>query len=113
MLDSIWSLFQQSSMNAGDTASAGSEGLQSQVDTLILANQAMWEILAGRLDVSEGELVKKMNEIDLRDGKLDGKITKQAVNAINCPDCGHKIAKKRANCYWCGTKLQGESLFVK
>jgi hypothetical protein len=122
MLHSVWDLVQQFqiSENKGNaenaqelaiTSSTAISHVQCQLDTLVLANQAMWEILSLKLGVTEADLVKRMNEIDLRDGKQDGKISKTQV--VECKDCGHKIKKQRSNCYWCGSKFTNSSFFHK
>ncbi|CAA0117842.1 Uncharacterised protein [BD1-7 clade bacterium] len=124
MLDSVWNLFQQGQISSNQaktesatslaaSATSGVASLQGQIDTLVLANQAMWEILSKQLGVSEEDLVKKMNEIDLRDGKMDGKVSTQRETATNCTECGHKIGRRRPNCYWCGAKLEGGSPFAR
>ena len=122
MLETIWDLFQQGQISSNKakaegavslavTAGTGVANLQGQIDTLVLANQAMWELLSTQLGVTESDLVKKMNEIDLRDGKQDGKISAQRETTTQCGDCGHKIGKRRSNCYWCGAKLETGSPF--
>ena len=121
MLHTVWDLFQQFQIGEAKGKATNAEQLaittgtsisnvQAQLDTLVLANQAMWELLSKKLGVTEAELVKLMNEIDLRDGKADGKISK--VQVRECGDCGHKIKKQRPNCYWCGSKISLESPFA-
>lgn len=122
MLEFFWEIFQTSKIynnqataeqaenNAAISAVASIEA-HRQVETLALANQAMWELLSERLGITDAELVKKMNEIDLRDGKLDGKMTSMPVTATQCSDCGKTIGKHRTNCYWCGARVVGKSPF--
>ena len=40
-----------------------------------------------------------VNDIDLSDGKLDGKVRKTAVS---CPKCGRTIARRFQKCIYCG-----------
>ncbi len=96
------------------TSYANLEGiahLNSQIENLVLANQAMWELLSEKHGFTEYVLLRKMNGVDLRDGKQDGKITKKKT--IECPDCDHKLTKQRNNCYWCGSLLVTGSFFAK
>lgn len=120
MLHSIWDLFQHHQISKADikaenakqlaiTSGTSIANLQAQLDTLVLANHAMWELLSKKVGVSEKELVRLMNEIDLRDGIADGKISKAQIR--QCSDCGHKIKKRRPNCYWCGSKINLETPF--
>ncbi|MCU8505688.1 hypothetical protein M2F98_19535 [Vibrio vulnificus] len=122
MFGSIWNLFQQvqiqdvkiEASNASQLSATSVTSLvelRNQLDTLILANQGMWELLSEQLGVSEADLVKKMNEIDLRDGKLDGRMEVTRSSAVECNDCGKKIGRRRTNCYWCGSRVKGLSPF--
>lgn len=52
----------------------------------------------------EEELREIMNEIDLSDGKLDGKFTPQA-QPRSCPSCGKTNGKRAVSCMYCGAQL--------
>ncbi len=122
MLDTIWNLIQgfQIADNETNTKNVASvarstsvsvKDLQRKMDTLVLANQAMWELLSAQLGLSESDLVKKMNEIDLRDGKLDGRMTPIRQAVTECTQCGKKIGRRNMMCYWCGARVEGVSPF--
>lgn len=111
---SFWNYFQ--SLQIQDTSQHASNAnikanrnvkdirsLEGKIDALSLINHAMWELLEDRLDVTLKQLENKIEEIDLRDGKLDGKI---ATNITHCPDCGHKVNQRRLNCFWCGSEIE-------
>ena len=78
------------------------EDLKRKVSALEIACQAMFEIMESRLDVSEKAIIEKMEEIDRRDGNLDGK-TAPAV--VICAECGRKTNDARSNCVYCGAAL--------
>jgi len=78
------------------------EHLNEKIESLSLLTQAMWELLE-REGFSRKALEQKIEEIDLRDGKLDGRL----AESTHCPDCGHRLRKNRVNCYWCGAKVAG------
>jgi hypothetical protein len=118
----LWDLFQQAQIRdahtGADTARLRAEiaerkvvELEDKVQALSLACQAMWELMSQAHGLSEHELLSKMTEVDLRDGKLDGKLSTEVVT--ECPDCGHKAKRVRMNCYWCGTKLASSTPFIK
>ena len=44
------------------------------------------------------ELTTKMNEIDLRDGKMDGKL---AVDGTICEQCGRTYSRRHNRCLYC------------
>ncbi len=82
--------------------------LEDKVDSLALTCQAMWEILRARTDVTEEELMSKVNEIDLRDGKADGKMGSAAAP---CSQCGRILNKRRNRCLYCGKDVDKEHAF--
>ena len=67
------------------------DDLQSQLDRALMACEAMWTILRDKLNVTDLDLLNRINEIDLSDGKLDGKVNKSAVA---CPKCGRTMARR-------------------
>lgn len=110
----LWDLFQQRQISRGqataDQAARKSKHnsgdisrLEERIDTLSLATHAMWEMLSRNHGYTETDLLEKMEEVDLRDGVKDGKLAAKYINS--CPKCGHKLPKRRANCYWCGASL--------
>ncbi|HNR32363.1 MAG TPA: hypothetical protein PKI11_15835 [Candidatus Hydrogenedentes bacterium] len=73
--------------------------MQDEVDRLCLLNQALWELLRDRLGVTDADLERVAYEVDMRDGKADGKIT---AHAVRCPTCGRVSNSKHAKCLYCG-----------
>jgi hypothetical protein len=117
----LWNFFQsgqiaksQASADQASIKSRGNSGdiarLEERIDTLSLATNAMWELLSKNHGYTEKDLLSKMEEIDLRDGVKDGKLT--SVSNDKCPDCGHIIRKRRSNCYWCGASLKDDNPFA-
>lgn len=75
--------------------------LRRDVERLYLSVQAMWELLKARTDLKDEDLAAKMREIDLRDGREDGKdATQTGINI--CPSCGRALEKGSVTCLWCG-----------
>ncbi len=73
--------------------------LTHQVERLSLLNQAMWELLRDKLGLTDADLERVANEVDMRDGVADGKMTKHAVR---CPSCGRVCNSKHPKCLYCG-----------
>ena len=86
-----------SAMTAEETRGHVQE-LEWKVGKLLLVNQALFEILSSRLAITETELTTKMNEIDLRDGKMDGKL---AVDGTVCEQCGRTYSRRHNRCLYC------------
>lgn len=78
------------------------EDLQRRLDTMTLAAQAMWELLRAHGRFSDADLLEKMQEVDLRDGEADGRISS---GLVNCPGCGRRNRTSRRRCVFCGAAL--------
>ena len=81
------------------------EELNSKIDNLSLVCMAMSELLESVGFTKEAQLAK-IEEIDLRDGKLDGKL--HILNV--CSQCKRKSAPRHKNCLYCGAKLSKSTL---
>ncbi|MEO2268521.1 zinc ribbon domain-containing protein [Pseudoalteromonas sp. YIC-656] len=79
---------------------AHTQTLSEKIDQLYLMNLAALELL-NDLGVSQSQIMAKIEEIDLRDGKLDDKV----AQATHCSDCGHRISARRTHCFYCGSKI--------
>ena len=75
------------------------EPLESKIESLALTCQALFEIMETRDGVTKEILAAKMEEIDLRDGKLDGRMS--PPNKV-CSSCGRRTSKTRSSCLYCG-----------
>lgn len=73
--------------------------LEEKFNQMVLANQALWEILKEKLGATDRDLAEKIMEIDLRDGKLDGRLSSAPAD---CPKCGSKISREFNRCLFCG-----------
>ena len=82
--------------------------LSHRVERLSIACQALWEILREKAHMDDDEIRAKMLEIDLRDGELDGKMTR---HPIKCAACGQMGNSARTTCLYCGADMPREHLF--
>jgi|CXWL01.1.fsa_nt_gi uncharacterized protein YhdP len=109
----LWDLLQQWQIDEAQSSASDAsrradrvkydvDHTQATIDALALSCAAMWELLGERLGVTEQELLNKIEEIDLRDGKLDGRI---AIVKQACSGCGRNNNAKRGRCLYCGTAL--------
>lgn len=107
----------KSAQSAAETAQLTAERLSKEVedlrarcDTLALACQALWEIVRSTTGLNDEAILSKMQEIDLRDGVLDGKITPRMTM---CSSCGRANNTRRNACVYCGTQLPSGQVFDK
>ncbi len=86
---------------AGDARRARNDVMEAagRIDRVLLACEAMWSLFREKLELTDEDLVRRMNDIDLSDGKLDGRVRKSAVA---CPKCGRTIARRFPSCMYCG-----------
>lgn len=78
------------------------EELRAAVDRLALVNQALWEIVRERVEMTDTDLQAKVDEIDRRDGAADGRL---GMAAPACPRCRRPNAAGRTRCLYCGAPL--------
>lgn len=94
-----WDDLPASSRGGDERALSAVRQLEERVDRLALVNMALWTIISKELKITEEELLLRVQEIDLRDGKLDGKLSAEVTD---CAACGRKISKKHNRCLYCG-----------
>ena len=119
MIDFVWNAYQQ-----GQIAEAKTDALKAKTDVAqyierihdleftvartTLACQALWEILRSRLGISEAELIARIDEVDMRDGTMDGRLT---PSIITCPKCGRPSNSKNSRCIYCGASISKPHVF--
>lgn len=118
----LWDAFQQGHINdalsAAETAKRDvahtderlhreSLRLEAKIDGLALICQALVEILRDRGGVTEEDIEAKVHEIDMRDGRLDGKL---AGAATECPQCHRPAHTRQRICMYCSAPIQGGAL---
>ena len=59
----------------GDPAATRAKALERDHERLKLVTMALWEIVSERLYVGEDELRRKSEEVDLLDGRGDGRVS--------------------------------------
>ena len=79
------------------------ELLRHDVDRLLMITEALWTFLKKEHGNSDEELANAVKEIDLRDGRLDGRVGKSPPKA--CPACGKMNSSKQSRCLYCGQPL--------
>jgi hypothetical protein len=83
-------------------ARTATEALDTRLDRMVLAFEALWSLTRDRLQITDEELVARMNDLDLSDGRLDGKVRK---GAVSCPKCGRTISRRLPKCIYCSQPI--------
>jgi hypothetical protein len=119
MIDLFWDIRQSADIAAAQRAVARSEGnvervrtdlqfLEERVDRLTMIAAAMWTLLQKQTGLSDEHLRDRVQEIDLTDGRLDGKVRRD-VSA--CPSCKRPIAPRHTRCIYCGQPTRNTQPF--
>ena len=85
--------------NAAKSAERRVKVLEANLAKTLMICETLWELLRDEHGWSEEALHKKLYEVDMRDGVLDGKNQRKAVV---CPDCDHTVSSRHPACIYCG-----------
>lgn len=116
MLEFLWEMRQQDQIaelslkadraeNDARESRFSTDEHQRRLDTMALTVMAMWSIMQDRYGVMEHELVNRMQEIDLRDGKADGKVA--PTMSAKCESCRRSMSTRHVKCIYCGGRPIG------
>jgi hypothetical protein len=89
-------------LRQADRVSDRVDDLEERLDRMALLNLALWSILKEKLDVTDDELEARVQELDIQDGKADGR---SQSKIIDCPDCQCPIQQRHRRCLYCGFQL--------
>jgi len=74
--------------------------LEDEIDRLSLVCESLWTLLKDKIGVTDDELTSIMVDLDMKDGKLDGKRDKSGPR--RCPACDRPNNKRHLRCMYCG-----------
>lgn len=120
----FWEMYQMNAINTASTAASDAASraratersvkfaedrvreLERRMDFMAIGCQAMWELLSESTNLTDADIKDRISEIDLRDGKADGKMT----NMVRpCTNCQRPVPRKRDNCLYCGNEVPNNS----
>ena len=84
------------------TTNSAVKEMEQKLARLSLLNQALWELVRDRLELTDADLEMMARQVDLRDGVEDGRITEHAVR---CPQCQRVCNSRHARCIYCGQEF--------
>ena len=79
------------------------EAITCDLEKLMMITEALWIFIKEQHGFTDEHLVNMVQDIDLRDGKLDGKVSKQPNPT--CTKCGRRLMGKHPICMYCGTAV--------
>ena len=80
--------------------------MQHHVERLLMITEALWVILKEQHGYTDEDLIERVRQIDLRDGKLDGKVASTGIKT--CDSCKRPVSGRHAACLYCGCALGGD-----
>lgn len=128
MIDIFWDLFQQSQINnlhqgklsqlekekfqdsRTDNIEARLQELELRHEQLKLVTLAFWSLLRDHAGLLESDLRKYVEQIDLLDGKRDGKATPSQEKAT-CTGCDRESIGTARVCVSCGAPFKRTGVF--
>lgn len=93
----------RSAARTGRRAESKVDYLEARCDRLAMLCEAMWTLLRDQLKLTDVQLLDRINDIDMTDGRLDGKVKRG--HAITCHKCDRNVSRKFAKCIYCGALL--------
>ena len=88
---------------AAREAKTESDLIRHDINRLLMITEALWTLLKKQCGYNDADLAALITEIDLRDGRLDGKTDTQSM--VTCPSCGKTNSNRRPMCIYCGKAL--------
>ena len=82
--------------------------IERRADKALLLCETLWTLLREKLSLSDEELLERVKNVDMTDGRLDGRVRRPPVD---CPNCRRANAARLARCAYCGNPL-GTSPFA-
>lgn len=80
-----------------------SQRVRADIERMMMICEALWDILREQHGYSDEELFRRITEIDLRDGRADGRVAPSPP--VHCEACGHVVSKHRPICLYCGKPM--------
>ena len=81
--------------------------LHDRIDRLVLLNEAIWQLLAEALEMTDDQLDRRVVKLDGDDGTADGRRTR---GPIRC-QCGAMVNARVGQCQFCGEAAPVRSSF--
>jgi hypothetical protein len=84
-------------------------GIEDRFERLSLVCMAMWSLLQDKTNLTEQELLDRVQMIDLMDGTADSKAGKTGV--VKCGSCDRPMSTRHMRCIYCGADRPAGSAF--
>jgi len=88
------------SFSGGGSSTGRIKKLEQDMERVLMITEALWKMLKEEHGYSDKELFKRVTEIDMRDGRLDGRVAPDGPEL--CPHCQRTMMGSKPICLYCG-----------
>lgn len=85
------------------------QNLEDELAKLRLITEAMWELTSEVTGLSIEQLARRIEEVDMDDGRADGR---KVHPMLNCTSCHAKVDHSSKICTYCGVPAPARSPFA-
>lgn len=118
-MDFLWDLHQHNQIakaqadaargqHRADNAMERVTQLEARFNRLALLTNALWGLLKETTGLTDEQLTQRVQELDMADGKLDGKVH---ATATPCGNCGRTLSQRHQKCLFCGWEPERKDAF--
>jgi hypothetical protein len=104
--DSLATEVAQQAVSRGEEAKYNVQMVRMDIERLLMITEALWDMVKEHHNLTDEELIRRIQDIDMKDGMLDGKVAKQPPSL--CPNCQRPVRRNRTVCIYCGTASTAE-----
>ena len=80
--------------------------LKHHIERILMITEALWDMVKEQHGYTDDDLVKRVQQIDMRDGRLDGRVAPSGVRS--CPSCKRPTSGRHVMCIYCGRAVSGD-----
>ena len=93
-----------------DESELSAVSMRQDIERLYMLVEALWLIVKEKSGINDDALAELVKQIDLQDGKLDGRNSSNAT-VRKCANCGRTLLRGQSKCTYCGNELHDAALF--
>ena len=93
----------RSSAPSADRLREDLQRMRGDIERLLMIAEALWSMVQEQHGYTDEELFRRITEIDLSDGRADGRVAPSPPAA--CPACGRRVSRRHTLCLYCGRPM--------